>query len=270
MPDIKQALHNAVRNILTALFRTLLRNGIAYGEFDQIARKCFIDVAFKEFGPSGKKQTVSNVAILTGLNRKEVKRMLDLDEDQRDFANRQYNRSVRVIGGWVNDPQYQRADGLPKDLPYEGEYSFTSLVRQYSGDMPVAAMQKALTKSGNICLTENNRVRLLSHAYLPSEDPIEHINILGVDAGQLIDTINHNIIANSEDLRFQRKASNHKVSKDAIPLVKRFLARKGQSFLEEIDHYLTEHESDDEKDTAELSISVYYHESVPHEKGETS
>ena len=266
MSDIKQTLHNAVRNILTALFRTLLRNGIAYGEFDQIARKCFIDVAYKEFGLTGKKQTVSNVAILTGLNRKEVKRMLEIDEDQPDIAKRQYNRSIRVIGGWVNDPDYLRADGLPKDLTYEGEKSFTALVRKFSGDIPVAAMQKALTKSRNICLVENNQVRLLSHAYLPSNDPVEHINILGIDAAQLIDTINHNITADDQDLRFQRKASNHQVSKDAIPAVKRFLARKGQSFLEEVDHYLTEHESEESENSAELSIGVFYHESMPDNK----
>jgi len=265
MPAIHQSLNNAVKNILTALIRTLLRNGMAYGEFDQIARKCFIDVAYKDFGPAGKKQTVSNVAILTGLNRKEVKRMLELDDNHIDTPNRQYNRSIRVIGGWINDPDYLRADGLPKDLVYEGDHSFSSLVRKYSGDMPIAAMQKALTKSKNICMTEDNQVRLLSHAYLPSDDPMEHITILGVDTAQLIDTINHNITANSNDLRFQRKASNHQVSVAAIPAVKRFPARKGQAFLEEVDHYLTEHEST-EGEKSELSVSVFYHDSAPDQK----
>ena len=259
MSKIQKPLHQAVRNILTALVRTLIRNGMAYGDFDQIARKCFADVAFKDFAPSGKKQTVSNVAIITGLNRKEVKRMLELDEDQADSAKRQYNRSIRVIGGWINDPDYLRADGLPKDLAYEGEHSFSTLVRKYSGDMPVAAMQKALTKSANICMTDDNHVRLLSHAYVPADDPIENIAILGVDSGQLIDTIDHNMTAATEDLRFQRKASNHRVSVDAIPGMKRFLQRKGHAFLEEVDHYLTEHESDNEE-TTELSVSVFYHE----------
>jgi len=265
MSQIQKTLHLAVRNILTALVRTLLRNGIAYGEFDQIARKCFADVAFKDFAPSGKKQTVSNVAIITGLNRKEVKRMLELDGDQADPAKRQYNRSIRVIGGWINDPDYLRTDGLPRDLAYEGDHSFSTLVRRYSGDMPVAAMQKALTKSANICMTDDNRVRLLSHAYVPSDDPLENITILGVDTGQLIDTINHNMTADTEDLRFQRKASNHQVSVEAIPGMKRFLQRKGQSFLEEVDHYLTEHETED-GETIELSVSVFYHQTPSDKK----
>ena len=252
-----------------ALSRTLLRNGMAYGEFDQIARKCFTDVAYRDFAPTGKKQTVSNVAIVTGLNRKEVKRMLELDADQADLGTRQYNRSIRVIGGWINDPDFLNSNGQPRDLPYEGKQSFASLVRKYSGDMPVVAMQAALVKSGNISISDNNYVRLLSHAYVPADDPMEYITILGVDTEQLIDTINHNITAASEDLRFQRKASNHQVSIAAIPAVKRFLARKGQAFLEEVDHYLTEHETDDEN-SRELSVGVFYHESAADEKDSES
>ena len=65
-----------------SLVRTLLRNGMSYGEFDQVARKCFVDVAYRDLAPAGKKQTVSNVAILTGLNRKEVKKLSELDLEQ--------------------------------------------------------------------------------------------------------------------------------------------------------------------------------------------
>ena len=243
-----------------ALIRTLLRNGMSYGEFDHIARKCFVDVAFEDFASRKKRQTISNVAILTGLNRKEVKKLRELDVDQSGTGSQQYNRAVRVIGGWINDPEYLRKDGNPRDLEYEGKGSFSELVKKYSGDMPVAAMQKVLTRSANIRLIEGNRVRLLSHAYLPSDDPEEKLAILGADTRQLIETIDYNLTAAEEDLRFQRKASNPKVTPAAIPAIKRFLRRKGQAFLEEVDLYLSQHETAAD-DGAELSVSVYYHES---------
>ncbi len=173
MQTIRQALNNTLKKILSALIHTLLRNGVAYGEFDQIARKCFVDVAYRDFSSPQQKQTVSNVAILTGLNRKEVKKLHELDTDQSTATSKQYNRSIRVIGGWINDPVYLRANGSPKDLDLEGDVSFASLIRNYSGDMPVAAMQKALINSANIAITSNNKVRLLSHAYMASDDPVE-------------------------------------------------------------------------------------------------
>jgi hypothetical protein len=50
------------------------------------------------------------------------------------------------------------------------------------------------------------------------------------------------------------------VALSSIPEIKQFLRRKGQAFLEEIDLYLSQHESDGDS-TAELSVSVFYHES---------
>jgi hypothetical protein len=126
--------------------------------------------------------------------------------------------------------------------------------------MPVAAMQKVLLASANIKFSDDGRVRLMSHAYLPSDDPVEKLTILGNDTSQLVETIDYNLSAAEDALRFQRKASNPRVALDSIPEIKQFLNRKGQAFLEEIDLYLSQHETNDDS-TAELSVSVFYHES---------
>jgi uncharacterized protein (UPF0297 family) len=194
------------------------------------------------------------------LNRKEVKKMHELDVDQSAVNSKQYNRIIRVLGGWINDPAYLRKDGNARDLEYDGVGSFSELVKKYSGDMPVAAMQKALIASSNIKFTDDKQVRLLSHAYLPSDDPVEKLAILGTDTRQLIETIDFNLTAPEEALRFQRKASNPKVAVAAIPKIKQFLRRRGQAFLEELDLYLSQYESDDES-TTELGIVLFYHES---------
>ena len=106
---MQEILRNTLRKILLALIRILLRNGMSYGEFDQIARKCFVDVAFDDFSSPKKKQTISNVAILTGLNRKEVKKMHELDVDQSGGTQRKMSPLgyplFAVIGGAVAKSQ---------------------------------------------------------------------------------------------------------------------------------------------------------------------
>ena len=94
----------------------------------------------------------------------------------------------------------------------------------------------------------------------PSDDPVEKLTILGTDASQLIETIDFNLTAPEEELRFQRKASNPQVAAESIPEIKQFLQRKGQAFLEEVDLYLTQHESSKDPNV-ELSVSVFYHQS---------
>jgi hypothetical protein len=260
MLSFKSPLQQAVLKILTALVRILMRNGMAYGEFDQLVRKSFVDVAYSEFAPEGTKQTASNVAILTGLNRKEVTKFRDIDSQTSSTNSRQYNRLVRVIGGWVNDPVYLDQNGNSRDLDFEGGASFSELVKNYSGDMPVVAMQKALTQSGNISVLDGNKIRLLSKAYLPTDEAPEKLEILGTDTRQLIQTIDHNLNSPVDALRFQRKASNRSVNPDSIPRIEKYLKKKSQTFLEEADFLLSQHETD-QANGAELSIAVFYHQS---------
>lgn len=42
-------LHKAVESILTQLVRILLKNGVSYGTFADIAKEVFAQVAMKEF-----------------------------------------------------------------------------------------------------------------------------------------------------------------------------------------------------------------------------
>jgi len=45
---------------------------IDHTEFSEIGRRAFVEVGFRDFDSDGHKQTVSRVAVLTGLSRKEV------------------------------------------------------------------------------------------------------------------------------------------------------------------------------------------------------
>ena len=261
MLDLRQTLSSSLQKILSALIRTLLRNGFSYGDFDQIARKCFVDIAYQDFTRNGKKQTVSNISILTGLNRKEVKKLHEQDETFENTRIQKRNRCVRVLGGWLNDKDFTNAQGMPADLPVEGKASFSALVKKFSGDMPVVAMQNALLNSGNISTLADSKIRLLNNAYMPSYDPLEKLSILGTDASELIETINHNLIASQQNLHFQRKASNDKISSDSLPEIQQFIKRKSQAFLEEVDLFLSHHEThEDQSKQCKLSIGVYHYQ----------
>ena len=62
---LQDTLNASVRRLLQPLVRILLRNGVAYGTLAGLIRQVYVDVAFKDFAPQGKKQTVSRVSALT-------------------------------------------------------------------------------------------------------------------------------------------------------------------------------------------------------------
>lgn len=260
--DIQQTLSLAVLAILKPLVRILLRNGVAYGSFAELAKKIYVDVAFDAFPPAGKQQSVSHVSALTGLTRKEAKRLHELAHpDQRGSAQR-YNRAVRVISGWVNDTEFRDSGGNPKTLPVDRTSgSFAALVKKYSGDVPTQSMLAVLSAAGSVEKTGDS-VRLVQHAYVPGNDPADKLNILGTDTAELIATIDHNLVSDPTHLRYQRKLSNHSVRADALPEFQSLAAGKAQALLEELDAWLSAHETGDRAEPGRYaSLGVYYYES---------
>ncbi|MCW8956567.1 MAG: DUF6502 family protein [Gammaproteobacteria bacterium] len=158
-------LANAVVKILRPLVRILLRNGFSVGHFEELARKAFVDEAFAEAHRHGNKATVSSVSAQTGLSRKEVKRLNELDDPKQSDSGQKYNRAIRVISGWLNDPRFVTEEGVARVLPAEGDdHSFARLVKDYSGDIPTRAMLNLLETAGSV-ETVDGHVYLVSQQY---------------------------------------------------------------------------------------------------------
>jgi hypothetical protein len=261
--SIQLVLANAILTLLKPLVRILLRNGVAYGSFAELAKKTYVDVAFEELAPPGKKQTISRVSALTGFSRKEAKRLHELEHSDPHSSEQRYNRSVRVISGWTNDSMFLDKQGQPLELPLDGEQtSFFSLIRKYSGDVTPKSMLAVLVAAGSV-EHDGDRVRLIRRAYVPGSDPGEKLRILGTDAAELISTIDHNLVSRPDELRYQRKVSIPCVKADAVPAFQALSAQKAQALLEELDALLGQYETthEDAEDCRYVSVGIYFYES---------
>ncbi len=266
METANKILTAAIGQILRPLVRILLRNGIACGSFEEMVRKAYVDEAFAEASRNNTKATVSSVSAETGLSRKEVKRLNETVLTDSENTEQKYNRAIRVISGWLNDPQYAYEEGNPKALSLDSspslngsETSFANLVKHYSGDIPTKAMLNLL-ESSNCVEIKDGLVHLVRNAYVPGSDPEEIIRILGTDTNELINTIDHNLTADESSRWFQRKVSNPRIPTDALPAFKEFSRKRSQALLEELDTWLSQNEADDDTDSHYVSLSVYYHE----------
>ena len=264
----EKALAESLYRLMRPLVRILLRNGYAYGTLAEQLRKVYVDIAYHEFPPEGRKQTVSRVSALTGLTRKEVKRLLEGGDAGSTAGQDRYNRAVRVVSGWINDKRFQDASGKPANLPIEGKRkSFALLVKEYSGDIPTKAMLDMLVDAGSVA-KQDDRVRLIRHAYIPGSDSVDKIRILGSDVSELIATIDHNLTAADTDLLFQRKVAYDNISPDAVPKLKKLSFRKAQALLEQLNREYAKHELEEDGSVGGryISLGIYYHEHDPSEE----
>ena len=238
-------LSAAVARILKPLIRMLLRSGVSYGTFADIAKRQYIEVALNEFSIEGRKQSVSRVSVITGLTRKEVRRLIGLDQAQEDQISDRYNRAARVVAGWRRDEDFLDRQGNPMDLFISGDAkSFQGLVRRYSGDIPYRAVLDELDAAGSVERLDEDRVRLIHRAYLPKADESMKLHILGVDTALLIDTIDHNLNMKHQPPRFQRKVLYDNLPTEALPEFRRLSSKAGQALLEKLDKWLSGHDRD--------------------------
>jgi hypothetical protein len=176
------ALREALVTILRPLARLLLRSGVSYKAFAELAKSVFVDVARHEFRIPGRKQSDSRISVITGLSRKEVKRVQTEPLDQGEGPLRLHNRAARVIYGWTQDPDFQGSDGQPRHLTMEEGKSpnFLDLVRRYSGDAPPRAILDELDRVHAVERHDDGSLSLHRLSYeAPVAEPADKLAFLG-------------------------------------------------------------------------------------------
>jgi len=242
---VAEALNHSVHRVLRALVRVMLRHGMPLPAFVELAKRAYVDIALNEFAIPGRKPSVSRAALLTGLSRKEVQRLVDVDAVGRHEEATQHNRAARVIAGWVRDADFHDRDGAPRALLADDRAGgFVDLVRRYGGDVPPRAVLDELLRVGSVERTDEGKIRLLARVYIPRASDIGKITILGADVSYLIDTIDHNLQDGTGAPRFQRKVMYDNLPMEAIEEFRVLAARRAQELIEQLDAWLARHDRD--------------------------
>jgi hypothetical protein len=235
---VRTALAAAVVRVLRPLVRAVLRSGMSYKAFNDLVKWVYVDVSMKEFTIPGRKNSKSRVAVLTGLTRREVDRLVRLEEPKEGTPER-YNRAARVLSGWSEDPHFKGPDDLPALLLIEGEHGFTELVRQYSGNQPYRAVLDELVRVGSVERVGHEHVRLLKAYYEPvsGKQEEEKLNILGIATGDLLETIAYNI-RRTDGPAFYQQEIYERVPLSKLPELREVIRRHCDQFAVKTDRML--------------------------------
>jgi hypothetical protein len=246
-PEQKATVLSAFRRLMRPIVKMLLRQGISFGEFAEVLKIVYVDVAAREYALPNKKISGSRIAILTGLTRKDVKRLTDRLSSSNSPAEREIapnlNRATRVLSGWHQDPDFTGPYGVPAELPFEGKISFSELVKRYSGDMPARAMLEELQRVNAVEKQETGEFRVLTRYYIATRDPKE-AEYIGDVLHDLAATIEYNFDPERGDkpARFERWVATDNAHPDAIPEFQEIVRENGARFLERLDTWLSLHE----------------------------
>jgi Family of unknown function (DUF6502) len=269
--DTQLRLLQAVYACLRPLVRLLIRSGVTYGQFADMAKLAFVLEANREKDERGRTINASRISVKTGISRKEVRRIRALQPQliAGRIGLRRYEAAVpaQVLHLWYSDSKYLDTHGRPRQLPlHDPSPSFAELVRSVSGDIPLGAIRAELKQAGAIDELENGTVCALKRYYIPSA--FDEKAIAGIP--RILFPLAATMAYNANPRRttqgyIQRFAYSHSLSPGSVDDFRRWSRIQATDFIESIDSWLGAREQPSSGDAHAVSrplvgVGVFYYE----------
>lgn len=189
-------LVKAVTTLLRPLVNALVAHGITFPFLAGMLKKIYVDVVDRDFPLDGKQQTASRISLMSGVHRKDVRRLL-AEAPAETGPPRGVSVGARLIGIWTGSPDYVDERGNPLPLPRtaggSARISFDSLVESINRrDIRPRAVLDELLRLG-IVRVEDDLVHLDTSAFLPSEGFDELAYYFGRNLRDHIAAASHNL-----------------------------------------------------------------------------
>ncbi|MFK7862917.1 MAG: DUF6502 family protein [Pseudohongiellaceae bacterium] len=123
-------LVGAISQIMRPIVKLLLHYQVSFPQLTAVIKSIYIEVAIADFAIDGNRQTDSRVNFLTGVHRKDIKRLREFDE--AEGLDKGSSIAEKILQRWQKNRKYLDNEGKPLALPIRAKnrskVSFEELV----------------------------------------------------------------------------------------------------------------------------------------------
>ena len=264
---LKQQVLDAFLLVMRPVVRILLRYGIGDREFLEVTKTAYVVVASADFGLRGRPTNSSRVAVMTGLTRKEVRRLRDKIESGESKIEVKTTPLSDVLHHWHAEDEFTDSEGRPVTLPFSGETkSFSTLVKKFGGDIPAGAMRTEMKRVGAISEDEDGRLTVINRAFHTDSEHERLMTSLVHGAYSLLSNIAHNTDKDRADATWaNRTVYTQSLAREDSAQLRRVTRDRIAEFAESIDDifiaYEALHEGHSPSDEGDaIAVGVFYFE----------
>lgn len=181
--ELPTELADALAAVLRPLAQLCVAKGLPFADAKEQLKIAYVEAA--KAGVPDTARRVSRISTATGINRREVTRLLGAQT--RPAASKSRSRSVaaEVFAHWTTAREFRDRKGVPRALPRQGEgASFESLARSVTTDVHPRSILEELVRLGLATVDpDRDRVALVRDAFVPRGDALRMIGFLGENVG---------------------------------------------------------------------------------------
>lgn len=188
----------AVANVLRPLARLMIDHGLQLPSMVELLKQALVDEAAVAYGLGEKGSSDTRIALLTGVHRKDVKRLREAGKMLATPVP-MVPVAASVVARWISEPRYLNADQTTRALArtpgrgHAGETDFTTLVAEVSRDLGARAVLDELVRLGVVELREDGYVVLRTAGFVPHEGLSESFHFLAANVRDHLAAAVHNL-----------------------------------------------------------------------------
>ncbi|MFZ0500891.1 MAG: DUF6502 family protein [Steroidobacteraceae bacterium] len=258
--EIGSHLRYALRRVLRLVTRLLIRAGIRFNEFVELARGVYVETAIRDRIETPELPSRARIAGVTGLTRRQVDGYID-NEGALPLADPAHMAiaavAIEVLHKWHSTPEYAGPYGIPLELEFETppDRCIRSLVAAVMPKADPRIALEELLRIGAIAPSGDKHFRAVSRSFVrPLAQLIEHF---GRTLSRLAATLEYNMDPRYIAKRLERNvAVDQGLPAELVPEFEKFARNRAVEFLVELDNWLAQYRSDDTEDTDRVETGV--------------
>jgi hypothetical protein len=228
-------LVDAVALLFRPLARLCIEHGLILGSLEEMLKSALVDVASSEFGVGDGPPTDSRISVLTGVHRKDVKR-LRARIRQGAAPPITLSLAAEVVARWISNAEYQDHHGRPRPLPVSlpdpGAASFESLVTGISRDVRPRVLLDELQRVGAVDVTDD-AVTLRGGTFIPQRGLAEKAFYLGRNGHDHLAACVHNLLGRQPPM-LENSVFSHALSKESVERLAVLVREQWQAVLQRL------------------------------------
>lgn len=265
-------LETMLRRLLRPLISYLMSRGIGYIALRDLLKKIFVEEALLSQSRN-ETPTDSTISLVTGINRREVKRLREDATQAMPAAGSDtmagVNMAARVVATWLTAKEFHDVKGAPLALATrvnDPGQNFDTLLRVAKVDVRARTVIGELERAGIVERDPDGRLRLLRSAYTPAT-PREKMLFLAANVSDHMRSALHNLAPSGEPF-IERALFHNAIAEADLARLRATLADMADKMLRQANQKLMDNSlsgTDNHRDPSagpqrRMRLGVYYFE----------
>ena len=269
----------AMARVLQPLARLMIDHGLQLPSMVELLKNELVQQAAAAYGLADKGSSDSRIALLTGVHRKDVKRLREAPVSP-STAVPLVPVAASVVARWISEPRFLNADQTARPLARTprrsgvGEPDFTTLVAEVSRDVGARAVLDELVRLGVVELREDGYVALKTSGVVPHEGLEESFHFLAANVSEHLATAVHNLAPDRQGpLMLEQSAFSQDLSAEQAGQLQQQARRLWASSLRQFLQTATVAEQRSQADAGpkhRIRFGVYFHDTLQDAQGATA